>query len=337
MTIRKIFGRLSWIVMIVAIANCSKHENNGSKFRKASFSDSTVTATVNGQAIFKHEVEVAVRQFLQKVGKDPDYFFANVKDTTVYNQAIDWLISIRLLAQEADKSNIKVAPAEIDVAMNNFKRTFLSEQKFQEFLLQNHLTPETFAANLADELKVQKLLEQKVTSQVGEISDDEALQYYNDHGEKYLQPERIRVHHILLKVTDPKDDKQVQIAQNKAMRILDKIRKGGNFESLARQNSEDPSAFKGGDLGFFARGDMIKEFEEAAFNLKVGEVSNLVRTPLGFHIIRLDERQASDKVPFNEVRLEIRNQLKQERSNRLFENYVSTLKAKAKIRIKKLA
>lgn len=337
MKIRNMVGWMSLMLMILLAVNCSKHENGGSKFRKVSFSDSTVTATVNGQAIFKHEVEVAVRQFLQKVGKDPDYFFTQVKDTAVYNQAVDWLISIRLLAQEADRSNIKVEAAEIDAAVNRFKRTFASEQKFQDFLMQNHLTPETFAANLADELKVQKLLDQKVTSQVGDISDDEALQYYNDHGEKYLQPERIRVHHILLKVTDPKDDKQVQIAQNKAQRILEKIKKGGNFESLARQNSEDPSAFKGGDLGFFAKGDMIKEFEDAAFNLKVGEVSNLVRTPLGFHIIRLDERQASDKVPFNEVRLEIRNQLKQERSNRLFENYVSTLKAKAKIRIKKMA
>lgn len=337
MKIRNIVSWMSWMLMILLAVNCSKHENGGSKFRKVSFSDSTVTATVNGQAIFNHEVVVAVRQFLQKVGKDPDYFFTQVKDTAVYNQAVDWLISVRLLAQEADRSNIKVEAAEIDAAVNRFKRTFASEQKFEDFLAQNHLTPETFAANLADELKVQKLLDQKVTSQVGDISDDEALQYYNDHGEKFLQPERIRVHHILLKVTDPKDDKQVQIAQNKAQRILEKIKKGGNFETLARQNSEDPSAFKGGDLGFFAKGDMIKEFEDAAFNLKVGEVSNLVRTPLGFHIIRLDERQASDKVPFNEVRLEIRNQLKQERSNRLFENYVSTLKAKAKIRIKKMA
>ncbi|MDZ7317575.1 MAG: peptidylprolyl isomerase [candidate division KSB1 bacterium] len=333
---RNIFIWLSWMWMVLAVVTCSKQENRGSKFRKVSFSDSTVTATVNGQAIFKHEVEIAVRQFLQKVGKDPNYFLTHAKDTTVYNQAVDWLISIRLLAQEADKNNIKVEPAEIEAAVNSFKRTFLSEQKFQDFLLQNHLTPETFAANLADELKVQKLLDQKVASQVGEITDEEALQYYNDHGEKFLQPERIRVHHILFKVTDPKDEKQLQIAQNKAMRILEKIRKGGNFETLARQNSEDPSAFKGGDLGFFAKGDMIKEFEDAAFSLKIGEVSNLVRTPLGFHIIRLDERQASDKVPFNEVRLEIRNQLKQERSTRLFENYVSTLKAKAKIRIKEM-
>jgi FKBP-type peptidyl-prolyl cis-trans isomerase (trigger factor) len=181
----KMLVRSSFVLIMLIMVTCSKNDRVGSKFRKVNFADSTVIAMVNGQAIFNHEVDFAVRQFLLKMGKDPNFFVNQQKDTSIYNQALNWLISIRLLAQEADKNKIKVEQSEIDASMNSFKRTFSSEQKFQDFLTQNHLTRETFISDLTDELKVQKLLDQKVTAQVVEITDQEALQYYNDNGEKY--------------------------------------------------------------------------------------------------------------------------------------------------------
>lgn len=338
MKLRTIGAWVCMVLLLMAISQCSKEDKSGSRDRKVNFSDSTVAATVNGQAIFYQERDLAVKQFLLRLGKDPDFFVNQQKDTAVYRQALDWLISVRLLAQEANKSKIKIEPHEVDLAVNNFKRTFPSEQKFLEYLTQNRLTMEKFTNNLTDELKVQKLLDQNITSKIAAVTDQDALQYYNEHGDRYLQPEQIRVHHILFKITNPKDEKQVNVAESKARRILEKIKKGSNFEDMARQYSDDPSAFKGGDLGFFAQGDMIKEFEDAAFALKAGEVSsNLVKTQLGFHIIKLDEKKSSLKIPFDEVKLEILNQLKQERSNSVFEKYVNELKTKAKIKIKKAA
>ena len=108
---------------------------------------------------------------------------------------------------------------------------------------------------------VQKLLDQQVASQVKDVSDEEALQYYNEHGEQFLQDEQIRVHHILVKVLQTADPGKVADMENKARRILQRIKNGEDFEKLARQYSEDPSALKGGDIGFFSRGDMIKNFE----------------------------------------------------------------------------
>lgn len=325
------------VLLLITISQCSKEDKSGSRDRKVNFSDSTVAAMVNGQAIFYHERDLAVKQFLLRLGKNPDFFVNQSKDTAVYRQSLDWLISVRLLAQEANKNKIKIEQNEVDLAVNNFKRTFPSEQKFLEYLSQNRLTMEKFINNLTDELKVQKLLDQNITSKIAEVTDQDAVQYYNEHGDNFLQPEQIRVHHILFKIANPRDEKQVTVAETKARRILDKIKKGGNFEEMARQYSDDPSAFKGGDLGFFAQGDMIKEFETAAFALNAGEVSNLVKTQLGFHIIRLDEKKPSLKIPFDEVKLDILNQLKQERSNSVFEKYVNELKAKAKIKIKEAA
>ena len=196
------------------------------------------------------------------------------------------------------------------------------------------MTIEQFTSNLTKELVVQKLLEQELGAQIGDISEEDALNYYTEHGEKFLQDEQIRVHHILFKVTETADPERVKNVENKARVVLEKIKSGEKFETLAQQYSEDPSALKGGDIGFFSRGDMIKNFENAAFALKVGEVSDLVRTPLGFHIIRLDERKGTQKIPFKDVKVEIKLLLKQQQSNRLFENYVEELKSKANIIIR---
>lgn len=324
------------IFSIMVVLFCSK-DNKTNDQQTASFSDSTVVAMINGKAIHTNELDLAVRQFLIRLGKNPDFFVNQPKDTVIYREALNWLISLDLLAEEADKNNIKVDENKIELTFNNFKRNFPSEQKFLDFLAENDLSLENFKNKLADEIKVQQLLDQKITSKIAEITEQEALEYFNANSDKFLQNEQIRVHHILIKVIEPNDSKKVEVAENKARWILDKIKQGGNFEALARQYSEDPSAFKGGDLGFFARGDMIKEFEDVAFALKIGEVSNAVRTPIGFHIIKLTEKKSSQLIPFQEVASQVKALLKQERSNSLFEDYVNELKSKAKIKVKDLS
>jgi len=330
---------LSWIILLFLISTiffCSKDDKRDVQ-QTASFSDSTVVALINGKAIHYDELDLAVKQFLMRVGRNPKFFVKQPGDTVVYREALNWLISLNLLSEEADRNKIKVNENKIELTFNNFKRNFPSEQQFLDFLAENNLTSEAFKANLADELKVQELLDQKITSKVETITEKEALEYYNNNPDNFLQNEQVRVQHILIKVTDPNDPQKIEVAQNKARLILDKIKKGGKFEELARQYSEDPSAFKGGDLGFFAQGDMIKEFEVVAFALKIGEISNVVRTPLGFHLIKLNEKKSSQLIPFQEVESQIKAQMKQERSNNLFEEYVNELKSKAKIKVKNLS
>jgi peptidyl-prolyl cis-trans isomerase C len=336
MNLRQLVAWTIILFSIMIVLFCSK-DNKTNDQQSASFSDSTVVAMINGKAIHTNELDLAVKQFLMRLGKNPDFFIKQPKDTVIYREALNWLISLDLLAEEADENKIKVDENKIELTFNNFKRNFPSEQKFLDFLAENDLSLENFKKKLADEIKVQELLDQKITSKIAEITDKEALEYYNNNSDKFLQNEHIRVHHILIKVIDPNDPKKVEVAENKARGILDKIKKGGNFEELARQYSEDPSAFKGGDLGFFTRGDMIKEFEDVAFALKIGETSDVARTPIGFHIIKLTEKKSSQLIPFQEVESQIKAQVKQERSNSLFEDYVNELKSKAKIKVKDLS
>lgn len=327
---------ITWIFLVLAIlvmGVCSNDQTANDQ-QTATFADSTVVALINGKAIHTSDLDLAVKQFLIRLGKNPEFFVKQPKDTVVYKEALNWLISLHLLAEEADKNKIVVDANKLELTFNNFKRSFASEQKFLDFLTANNLSIENFKTKLQGELKVQALLDQKITSKMEEITDQEALEFYNKNSDKFRQTEQIHARHILIKVIDSNDPQKVAVAENKARWILDKIKKGGNFEALARQYSEDPSAFKGGDLGFFARGDMIKEFEDVAFALDVNETSNVVRTPLGFHIIKLNEKKSSQTIPFADVESQIKAQLKQERSNTIFENYVNDLKAKAKIKIK---
>lgn len=337
MDLRKIVACVSVLFLILIITSCSKDEKSASNKLSADFSDSTLVALVNGDPIHYDDVDNAIKQFLNQLGRDTGQFNNQQADSALWQEALNFIISTRLLVQEAKKQNIRASPSETDRAINIIKGRFPSEQRFFDALNESGLTIEQFTNNLTMEIMVQKLLEQQVGAQIGDISDQDALNYYKEHNELFMQGEQIRVHHILLKVTETADSEKVETVESKARGILERIKKGGDFEELARQYSEDPSALKGGDIGFFSRGDMIKNFEDAAFALKAGQVSDLVRTPLGFHIIRLDERKGSQKIPFEDVKVEIKLQLKQERSNQFFEQYVEELKSKAKLEIRKQA
>jgi peptidyl-prolyl cis-trans isomerase C len=133
------------------------------------------------------------------------------------------------------------------------------------------------------------------------VSDSDIDKYYKDHQEKYVSPERIKASHILV------DD------QAQANTILQQIRKGGNFEALAKQYSKDSSAAKGGDLGWFAKGRMDPAFEKAAFALKKGEVSGVVKTPFGYHIIKVEDRREASTRPMDQLKKPIERAIQRER------------------------
>ncbi|MBI4208456.1 MAG: SurA N-terminal domain-containing protein [Deltaproteobacteria bacterium] len=164
-----------------------------------------------------------------------------------------------------------------------------------------------------------------------EISDAEIKTYYSEHRKDYESPEEIRARHVLIKVeADAKEEDRVA-AKKKAEEVLARAKKGESFEELAKSYSEDPgSKESGGDLGFFGRGRMVKPFEDAAFALKEGEVSDLVESPFGYHIIRLEERKKEGYRALEEVKAQIQNKLRQEKSEEEVEKVAKKLERGAR-------
>jgi len=149
-----------------------------------------------------------------------------------------------------------------------------------------------------------------------EVKDDDVAEYYALHKEdKFTEPEQVRARHILIKVAADAGADAKAAARKKAEELLAKVKAGADFAALAKESSEDPgSAAKGGDLGLFLRGRMTPAFEEAAFALQAGGVSDVVETPFGFHVIKVEEHRPGGVKPLEAVHDEIADSLKQQRS-----------------------
>lgn len=166
------------------------------------------------------------------------------------------------------------------------------------------------------------------------VSDEEVGQYYNDFSEEFWQPRRVRARHILIKASPDATEEGRREARGRVEEILGKIKGGAAFEDLAKQHSQDTAtAEKGGDLGYFSRGQMVKSFEEAAFSLGAGETSGVVETKFGFHIIRVDDTQEEGAKPLDSVRETIVRRIVDEKTKELIKKeayraYRTLLKSK---------
>ena len=184
---------------------------------------------------------------------------------------------------------------------------------------------------LETKLVVEKLLKNIVESK-GTIDDAEIKSYFEEHQGEFHRPEQIRASHILIKVDENADTKTDQEARAKAEKLLKELRAGGDFSELAKQYSEGPTNVKGGDLGYFARGKMVKEFDEVAFALeKEGEVSDIVKTKFGYHIITLTGKKEEQTRTLEQVKPQIQRKLQNMKRKELFEAFIKNLRDNATI------
>lgn len=184
---------------------------------------------------------------------------------------------------------------------------------------------EFFLNNVLAYEYLQKEVAGKVT-----VSEDEMKTYYETNQDEFMTPEAVRARHILIRAdrTASEEDKK------KAEDILKRIKAGEDFAKLASDLSDDPgSKPRGGDLGFFQRGRMVKPFEEAAFALKPGEVSGIVESPFGYHIIKVEEKKESALEPYDQVKENIHQKLLQDKRKSKVDEFIEKAMEDAKVEI----
>ncbi len=165
------------------------------------------------------------------------------------------------------------------------------------------------------------------------MDDKEIWAYYDKNRNSFRQPEQVKASQILIKTDPAWDEAKKSAARKKIEDIRAKLKAGQDFESLARTYSEDPSASKGGDLGYIRTGQVLKPFEDALFALKPGEVSDVVETSVGFHIIKAVDRKPETTIPFEKVKDQLRTALKQEKGQQEANAYIAKVREKAKVEI----
>lgn len=288
-----------------------------------------VVAKFGNESVTKAEFEKAVRMIEARAGQPVP---VQQRDQ-IYRRILDQLIDVRLLQAEAKARNITVPDTEVDTRIGQLKQQFKTEEEFTQKLASQQLTIDQLKSELQKDLMVSKCLEAEIAPKVN-VPQAELDAFYAEHPDQFKQPERIRASHILISVDSKATDVQKQEAKAVADGLLKRARGGEDFAALAKQFSKDSSAQNGGDLNFFPRGQMVPAFETAAFALKApGDISDVVETPFGYHIIRLTERQPESTVPLAQVSNQLTDYLKKRKQQEMTGQFVQSLRAKYKVEV----
>ncbi|MDB8806018.1 MULTISPECIES: peptidylprolyl isomerase [unclassified Romboutsia] len=296
--------------------------------------DGTV-ATVNGQKITVSEYETTLALYKQSVEA---MYGKNVWDTEVEKgvkyrdkfkeNILDQMINVEVVYEQAKKDNLLPTKEEVDKKYNELKKNIDSDKEYKKDMEKIGANDEFLRTQQEQDLAVQNYKEH--FDKTIKISDEEMKKYYEDHKKDYYKDE-VKASHILVSTQDkngkPLSDEKKKEAKKKAEDLLKRAKSGEEFSELAKENSDDPgSAAQGGDLGYFSKGMMVPEFEKAAFNLKPGEISDIVESSFGYHIIKVTDK-VNEQTPYNDVKDSIKTILLNEK----FTEQVTKLTKEAKI------
>lgn len=179
---------------------------------------------------------------------------------------------------------------------------------------------------------VQKFLTEKFVAAT-ELKEEKVKQYYDDNPAFFMQPERVRARHILVQAPENSDDERKEEALKKIKEVQEKLKAGGDFAELAKEYSEGPTNVRGGDLGYFRRGQMVEPFEKAAFAMEPGQISDIVKTKFGYHIIKLEDKQPEGLIPFEEIKDKLAEFLKQEEVQMKINAFLKEARKTAQIKV----
>lgn len=264
-------------------------------------------ARVNGAPIAAADLQKAYKALSARQGGAP---VPAGKEQEARTFVLDQLIAGELMYQLAQKTPVTDLDKKVDEAVGRLKGRFKTEDEFRTGLAQQDMSEKDLRELIRRNVVIENHIEQTIAAKV-KISEQEAKAFYDNNPETFTMPEQVRASHILIMVDQKAAEADKQKARAKADELLKQVKAGADFAQLAKDNSGCPSSKQGGDLGFFGKGQMVKPFEDAAWALKPGEVSGVVETQFGYHIIKLTEKRAKDKMPFDALKARIEESLKQ--------------------------
>jgi len=286
-------------------------------------------ATVNGTAISREAYDREVNLYQQRAAREgqqlPEFQLQMVK-----KQILDRMIETELLYQDSRKKEIRVESQAVENQINDIKKRFPNDAAYQEAIKQMDLSEAVIREQIEKGLAINELVKTQIAEKI-KISDDETKEFYNANLDRFRQPEEVKASHILIKVEADATEPQKAEARKKIENIQGKLKKGEDFTALAKEYSEGPSSSRGGDLDYFKRGQMVKPFENAAFALEIGQVSEIVETPFGLHLIKVFDKKSGGVLAYNEVKDRLEQHLKQQKVKQGVDLYLDDLKKDAKI------
>lgn len=303
----------------------------------ASAGEEELVAVVNGAGITKVEFDRNWPAYLNRLGIPLTHADKSGKVDEFKKGLLDLLVDQELLFQEAKKMGKMAGEEQVNEVVARERKDFTeashagqAQGTFEDALAQSGLTLERYTDYVRRRMTVQNL----VVGHYGDkttVSEKDIDDFYAGNPDNFATAETLRARHILFKVApDAGEEAKIEV-RNKAEEVLGKARGGEDFAALAQAHSQGPSGPKGGDLGFFGRGKMVPPFDEAVFSLKPGEISDIVETRFGYHIIKLEERSDAATVSREEAADQIREFLKAQKVNEAVFARLEALRKEAKV------
>ncbi len=292
-----------------------------------------IVAIVNKEIITLSELEKATVHLKEEI-EAGNRLEKSVRSNELSRIALERLIEEMLIDQEAKKSGIKVTGKEIDGAIEEIKRRNRATQEdLEAALARDGLTLTAFRKEVEKKILRNKMVQWAIKLEPN-VEEKELRDFYLKNKDRYRTEVSYRPGHILFRV--PKEGTPEEVRKIRAMcqKVLAKIKAGEDFGEMALIYSEDISSKDRGDLGQFKKGELLPALEKEVLQLKVGEVSGIVRTDFGFHIIHLLDRKGGDPIPFEEVKERVRMDYLDEKFEKALKQFLATIREKSVIEIK---
>lgn len=291
----------------------------------------TVVLIVNGESIGQEALDKELARYEGQTAL-PDQSPDPAKKEAIRKRVLEGMVDRVLLLQEAQKLGVTVTDAQVDEEINRFKSRFPSPEQFDAMLARMKTSEADIRAEYRRRMAIRAVVEKEVAPKAT-VSEADIKAFYDQNPSLFNVPEQVRASHILVKLDPQATEQDKAKAREKILSLKKKVESGEDFAAVATANSECPSAAKGGDLDYFQRGQMVTPFEDAAFALKPGQMSDVVETQFGYHLIKIADRKEPGVMPFEEMKPTIEEHLKQQKITDMLTAYTAELKSKAKIEV----
>jgi peptidyl-prolyl cis-trans isomerase C len=288
-----------------------------------------VVAVINGTQVREGDLQMTIQEMRRQFGEKS---MAQDSPEVLRRKALEQFLAVELLFQEGLTLGLKDVDTQVEAMWSGAEKQAGSREKFAEQLAKDGLSLEQAKDNIRKNIYVRAVITQKVVPTI-KVEEAELQAFYQANQNQYQHGEMVGARHILIKVPPQAKEEEKKLAREKVEAIRKDLLAGKDFQETAKALSDCPSKTRGGDLGYFGKGRMVPEFEKAAFELPEGEISPVVETQFGFHIIQVYGRKPPGVTPFEEVKNQLEGRVKNEKFNRAVSDYVGELRKKARVEI----
>jgi peptidyl-prolyl cis-trans isomerase C len=286
----------------------------------------TVVLKVNEEPVFFWELAIVIPQVqMEMLGQG-----AQPEREAVVNASMKRVVDLHLLAAEARRQGLQPVESRVDAAMAQLVQQAGGRDNFEQSLRRFGVSYDQLKSNAAEADLVQVYIDEKIDPQVAVTAED-VEQFYNQNPEMFERPDMVRARHILIRISQGADQAEKDAARARATGARQRVMSGEDFAKVASEVSEGREAADGGDLGFFARDQMVPVVADAAFALEIGEVSAVLESQFGFHFVKVEEKQAASKMTFEAAKAPLEEMLREQKAGERVAEVLADLVERATI------